>query len=227
MKDWPFLFKPEMALATLNDTKTQTRRILTPRNTYFDCGPWPRWARENLSQWDWDNAIVDPGPNPTTNNGPYLLLPHKNKSIGTHSVYPKAKVGDRIWGREMWSPDYAVNGIKPSEIPSSCPIHYWADGDPMYGDWTKPKPSIFLPRWASRILCDVGGIGVERVQDISGNDSQAEGWPRCAEIFPTINTGSKARFWFKRLWNSINAKRGFDWDANPWVIVYKFKRIKS
>jgi hypothetical protein len=70
-----------------------------------------------------------------------------------------------------------------------------------------------MPRWASRISLEVTGVRVERVQDISNEDSQAEG------VDPSIHAPS-----FAGLWDSINAKRGYGWDVNPWVWVVEFKR---
>ena len=84
-------------------------------------------------------------------------------------------VGDRLWVRETWSPEHKWASTKPSEIPNGDDIWYWADGNPEDGDWAKPKPSIYMPRWASRITLDVTGVRVERLQDISEADAIAEG----------------------------------------------------
>ena len=76
------------------------------------------------------------------------------------------------------------------------------------------RPSIHMPRWASRILLEVTEVRVERVQDISEEDARVEGADcvalRCENV-PTYRAG------FSALWDSINAKRGLGWDANPWV----------
>ncbi len=71
-----------------------------------------------------------------------------------------------------------------------------------------------MPRWASRITLEVTGVRVERLKDISEEDAMAEGWPR--DSFP--------RPWFVHLWESINGAGS--WDANPWVWVVEFRRIK-
>jgi hypothetical protein len=87
----------------------------------------------------------------------------------------------------------------------------------------KWKPSIHMPRAAARIFLRVLGVRVERVQDISEADAKLEG----VALMTTPNitgTGRSYTQGFGELWNSINAKRGFGWDANPWVWVYDFER---
>jgi hypothetical protein len=82
-----------------------------------------------------------------------------------------------------------------------------------------------MPRWASRIQLEVTDVRVERVQDISEEDARAEG----CEGFTDPNLPGSAigscEDEFKDLWNSINEKRGFGWDVNPWVWVVEFRVI--
>ena len=75
-----------------------------------------------------------------------------------------------------------------------------------------------MPRWASRILLEITAVRVERAQDISVNDARMEGSPWDEHGFR-----SEHRPWFIALWDSINAKRGYGWDVNPWVWVVEFK----
>ena len=82
--------------------------------------------------------------------------------------------------------------------------------------WT---PSIFMPRFASRLTLEIVNVRVERLQEISVVDCGAEGMEFANEV------PIKERY--KRLWNDINAKRGFGWDKNPWVWVIEFERIKT
>jgi hypothetical protein len=93
----------------------------------------------------------------------------------------------------------------------------------------KLRPSMFMPRWASRITLEITDIRVERVQDIVERDTYAEGCERIREFqaFGADSAGRDklARFGFKRLWDSINADRGYGWDKNPWVWVISFRRI--
>ena len=91
-------------------------------------------------------------------------------------------------------------------------------------------PSIFMPRWASRINLEVVSVRVERVQDITARDAISEG---CFPAHTWIENGVEvnrvdidtARIHFECLWDSINEKRGYGWGANPWVWVVEFKRI--
>ena len=95
-----------------------------------------------------------------------------------------------------------------------------AEGWLLPASWT---PSIFMPRWASRILLEITEMRVERVQDISEEDAQAEGVD-----FPGWDWRLKRNSWalnFSALWDSINAKRGFGWDVNPWVWIIEFSCV--
>ena len=85
--------------------------------------------------------------------------------------------------------------------------------------WFK-RNSIFMPKWAARTWLEVIRVKVERVQDIKLNDIEAEGI-----ITKNTEAGEALELWIK-LWDRINAKRGFGWDVNPWVWVYEFK-VKS
>jgi hypothetical protein len=86
-------------------------------------------------------------------------------------------------------------------------------------------PSIFMPRWASRILLEVTAVRVERVQSISEEDAEKEGLKASIDNITDGYFTIPARDFFEDLWDSINAKRGDGWDANPWVWVVEFRRI--
>jgi hypothetical protein len=81
-----------------------------------------------------------------------------------------------------------------------------------------------MPRWASRITLEVIKVRVERVQEISESDAEAEGIAFIRD-FPDADETLTARQLFEVLWDSINAKRGFGWSVNPWVWVLEFRRI--
>ncbi len=131
-------------------------------------------------------------------------------------------VGTRLWVRET----FCKNDNKDSD--NNGGYEYRAD---YYGamciDIIEWKPSIFMPRRASRINIMVTKVRVERPQDISGEDAEAEGL-----IHPEYGRGSVGSMFglqqviFPELWNTINKKRGYGWDVNPWVFVYDFEVVK-
>lgn len=114
---------------------------------------------------------------------------------------PYGAPGDRLWVRETFN----HCAYKP---------FYRADG-PMHEDW-KWKPSIHMPRWASRITLEITAIRVEQLQDITEEDAKAEG---CIGALGAGCTGA-----YRDLWDSINAKK-YPWSSNPWVWVIEFRRI--
>ena len=177
---------------------------------------------------------------------------------------PYGKPGDRLWVREsfcfegsleysMHESQYPRDGrpTKPEEeFGGEGGSHGWlvpwyraTDGEPNIvpegledssDDRTRWKPSIHMPRWASRITLEVTEVRVQRLQDISEEDAKAEGVAKpypcdhsrqsCAEI-GCLGPTHKANFC--DLWDSINGKRqGAAWADNPWVWVVSFKRAK-
>lgn len=133
----------------------------------------------------------------------------------------------KLWVRETWEPAF-----RRTKISSGCVYKadygYRIDLDKTYADFATWKPSIHMPRWASRITLEIMGVKVERVQKISKEDAKAEGI-RPNEVTHQTTTGRvlKSSYLymrpFRELWDSINAKRGYGWDANPYVWVLTFK----
>lgn len=129
----------------------------------------------------------------------------------------------RLWVRETWYPRCA-----DAKDYGTDEIIYRADYGGTGGCVFRPSwnPSIFMPRWASRITLEVTGVRAERVQDITEEDAKAEGvilhggWNANDTEYAINYRGG-----FSRLWDSINAKRGYGWDKNPWVWVIEFKRL--
>ena len=141
---------------------------------------------------------------------------------------PYGEVGDRLWVRETWHYDshmHELTGGEP-DAPDGRYLHrlvYRADNPDWqaYGGW---RPSIFMPRWACRLELVVKSVRVERLQDIGHSDMKAEG------CLPPNNAGGswdylRETYW-KPLWDSINAKRGYGWDSNPWVWVVEFDKVQ-
>ena len=101
-------------------------------------------------------------------------------------------------------------------------IWYRADNDEWLQDHESWRTPLFMPRWASRITLEITGLRVERLQDITEEDAVTEGLP------PREQTGfDTARYRYHILWDSLNAKRGYAWDSNPWVWVIEFKRLSD
>ena len=125
---------------------------------------------------------------------------------------PYGKIGDRLWVRETWAIDEDEQTV----------IFYKATDHETCGQpW---KPSIFMPRWASRITLEITDIRIERVQDIKDEQAIFEG---CPGIITTVAHKEACRGWFKHLWDSINAKRGYGWIINPWVWIIVFKVLRK
>ena len=119
--------------------------------------------------------------------------------------------GDRLWVRETWAAPHAYDHLPPRLIPQDARIHYAATEDRGGLLW---RPSIHMPRWASRITLEITGVRVERLQDISEADAISEGTP-----FPCGGWVGG----YQKLWESIPGPGS--WDLNPWVWVVEFKRV--
>lgn len=135
------------------------------------------------------------------NDRTQYLIPENKEALITKCPY--GQVGDRFWVRETWCLGDDLDGQEA--------IYYKAS-KPDIGEYIW-KPSIFMPRWASRITLEITEIRVQRVQEITTDDAIAEGI-------------DKHYFWrtgFQELWDKINAKRGYEWNANPWVWAISFK----
>jgi len=125
---------------------------------------------------------------------------------------PYGQIGDRLYVKETWAIRENL-WVDDHYEPDGRTI-YRADGD--YADrW---KPSIFMPRWASRITLEITAIKVERVAEISEDDAIAEG------IVPEQHPfDAPPAMRFAIVWDSINASKGYGWEANPlcWVLTFK------
>lgn len=223
MKERPILFSGAMVRAILNGPKTQTRRIVKPQ------------------------------PDVVTDDGVPARFTPCDAVLGRFGEVMRCPYGqpdDRLWVREAWRAPKSVDDLSPKGIGEACvdagyrepwcPIQYEADGArTSEKDWQEfgSHPSIsvpgryrharFMPRWASRITLEVTGVRVERLHDISCEDSIAEGLRE-----------DEARGWFtddvpgnwaspvaayRALWESINGQDS--WDQDPFVWVIEFKRV--
>ena len=136
------------------------------------------------------------------------------KANMTKLIYlcPYGQVGDRLWVRETFC-EHTTGGVI-----------YRADEKPLEGIYSYHtwRPSIHMPRWASRITLEITEVRVERVQEITEEDAKTEG---VNEISLIDRDGYYSSF--ADLWDSINAKRGYGWDTNPWVWVISFDKVKD
>ena len=119
------------------------------------------------------------------------------------------KPGDRLWVKETWGRGSENNVCHPSDemLLYRATDPGWDDNDTGF-TW---KPSIHMPRWASRITLEVVSVRVERLQDVTEEDAKREGVGSVAE--------------FCELWEKINGPGS--WDANPWVLVVEFKMLEE
>jgi hypothetical protein len=122
-------------------------------------------------------------------------------------------IGDRLWVRETWcgftdEPYYRATAVEDGMLPEEVADERW-------------KPSIHMPRRASRIDLEVTGVRVERLQDISAEDCTAEGLRSFLREHDAV---CDLRDQFRNLWESINGPES--WASNPWVWAVEFKRTK-
>lgn len=230
MKERGMIFNGEMVRAILDGRKTQTRRIMKiqpsdgfhPTHNGYDLDLNAHW---------YTPGVVD-------KNG--YLQPAKRDVFGVADenegyTCPFGAVGDRIWVREAFQgplvseeflEEYRAYPEK-FENPEYC--EYAADGGPRpeYCDlddnlrhgW---RPSIHMPRWASRLTLEITGVRVERLASISDEDAGKEGYP--ANPAPYGGTMDKW-LWFRGLWDSIYPDQSFK--HNPWVWVIEFKVVPN
>lgn len=137
---------------------------------------------------------------------------------------PFGAVGDRIWVRETWARYNIDQNCHDIAYRATTPADW-----PEEGRW---RPSIHMPRWASRILLEITDVRVERLNTISEEDARAEGiidggCLNCGESEPCgcANPEPDATDAFAYLWQSIYGQES--WNANPWVWVIEFKRVEG
>ena len=155
-----------------------------------------------------------------------ILAGNKTQTRRVRRALCPYEAGTRLWVREAWAVGHAFDGASPAYIPDVANslnkpinIHYAATED--LGGLIK-RPSIHMPRWASRILLEVRGVRVERLQDISEEDAMKEGI--CCE---NSDLSISNRLAFSMLWDSIYDNRSdCSWNDNPWVCVVEFEVIE-
>lgn len=213
MNELPILFNAPMVRAILDGRKTQTRRIVKAKHL-----PFVENLLVNFLDGKWNQRPL-----------------------------PYGKPGERLWVRETWMEAGDYNPPKylyrASDWRSQCREHRF-DMETVPAEGTQGwKPSIHMPRTASRILLEVTGVRIERLNDCDARDALAEGIrpfyssgesnePSCYGLNEErCGFGSPGSWRFHRtpqsafraLWEHINGARA--WDVNPWVWVIEFARV--
>jgi hypothetical protein len=254
MNERPILLSDAMVRAILDGRKTQTRRVMKPQPE-----PVP------LSDW---NKNRDGGPGHWWSSNQVRSMVHVEDKLQAgvkgweglaETLCPYGQPGDRLWVRETFQPLFA-DGVHRATVDwktgRGYAIRYvatdgrekWIDDDD--NNSARCKPSIHMPRWASRILLEITGVRVERVNDITNDDAIAEGAHRrdgklwsmdwsdvgkpngLTNVDGTLALATEEfvgydhpRGAFAAYWEQINGRNA--WGANPWVWVIEFKRIVS
>ncbi len=153
----------------------------------------------------------------------------ERKLKAANKLCPLGRPGDRLWVRET----HKISTGKVGD--SQACVRYQADGDYQAKVLPQPeaigprtfdrtRPSIHMPRWASRILLEITDVRVERLQDISEQQALAEGVMSAERDIDPDGNGYSPVELFGGLWVKLN---GMDsWSANPWVWVVEFKRVE-
>lgn len=193
---------------------------------------------KTMTRRTWGLEIINLHPNSwhvVWNEGDLWAFSNEAEEEALTLKCPYGQVGDRLWVREPWYPAFRQaennSGViyycdGKDFLPSITRKHNWGKGD------CKWKSSLFMPRWASRILLEITDIRVERVREIKGSDILKEGYPPPIAYpegyhFVATYDVNAEREWFKNLWDSLNAKRGYGWEINPWPWAITFKRINQ
>lgn len=242
-REHPMLFTGDMVRAILAGRKTQTRRVVKEPVEWVGCGD----DRDDPANW----GLAD-------ECGAWVMLdqakppyfgPDYTRAGEEYRLSPPWDVGDRLWVRETWKPDedgdiacvtYRADNHWQHIEPTREAAELWLMARRKVEQWPYLKkatwrPSIHMPRWASRITLEVTGVRVERLQDISGQDAKAEGVQRrlcdcdpCMLSMADCPAVQTDLIWdFADLWRRFSTKPGRSWVDNPWVWVVSFKRAEQ
>ena len=233
----PIAFTGAMVSALLDGRKTQTRRVLKSV---------PLKGAEHDARWN-PHALRPSGSCPDAwtfwdgpSHGPSLY----------HSERIRFEIGDLLYVRECWRVAADLDELAPRDLLPCVSVRFEAAQSLNAGGLPITCPgrlraAMHMPRWASRLTLKVTDVRVERVKQISEADAKAEGlewyddddrpdrdsgyvlYPRKGPPGAIGVTSRDARVAFNYLWDSINAPRGFGWDANPWVVAISFELIRA
>jgi hypothetical protein len=215
VKTRPILMSAPMVRALLVGNKTQTRRVVKNPPIKDFSGHWNRYNGKGIT-------------------GVYHSKESACEAIAKHFC-PYGVPGNRLWVRESFQPLLSED-VKWSdadyETGEGYAISYPAtDGVKEFYDYSKDEsisdritPSIFMPRWASRIMLEITDVRVQRLQDISEDDAAAEGSAMGYDGHYSFHQRFNHRGGYMALWNAINGAGA--WDKNPWVWAVTFKVVQ-
>jgi len=214
MKTRPIIFNAFSVKAILADRKTQTRRVIANPSgepTYFFVDTsrrYPYHYRRKDAIWESFKTVHD-------------LAAHRS---------PYGNAGDLLYVRESCRAEEledGTDGVRYLADDTFVPIDNTLDAadrwlDLYHYDHKRrgcgaKVPAIHAPKWTARITLQILDVRVERVQSLVDADAVAEGIP--------INSVRSETLAFASLWDEINADRGFDWEANPWVWVIECETV--
>lgn len=220
MRERPILFSTPMVQAILAGKKTMTRRIVKWQ-PYHE-GESINFNFSGISLGHYCTGVPESG---------YVLYSRGGGGCWNQRTKPihcpYGKPGDILWVREAWSKDKNNEYVYRANYGTT-------EDDSFPPSMFKWRPSIFMPREACRIKLRITDIRVERLQDISEDDAKAEGVsdpydyqnPEYYEQ-PHMRGLEINKSAFAGLWDSLNVKRGYGWDTNPWVWVIEFERVEG
>jgi len=247
MKERPILFNPDMVAALLDERKNQTRRVVKPQplpSTHY-VNPYNKNIK-HMTAWTKDHKMI---------------LGAGNIKNMAHWACPHGFPNDELWVKEshyLYGHWVTLTGQKTKTGKQKTKFCYQQSKGVMFLDkppkkihtknergrgWHR-RPSIFMPRWASRLQLKINNVKVERVQDVTEKDAIGEGVFKfdldkdSAEDFGAWRNYLKDEFsgWigcrtakdsFMSLWDSINKDRGHSWESDPWTWVVNFEKINK
>lgn len=199
MKTYPIIFSGPMVRAILDGNKTQTRRVAKVTWEEFLSSE----MMEDLEIRGFDAMRDDP-------DGFFIIPP-----------CPFGKPGDLLWVRETFGHFYKGETPEACVYLADAGTERWSQGkNPDYAKktWSRSwRPSIHMPRWASRVTLEITAVRIERLHQINNNDALAEGTPDLR----TIENCYDLRECYRVLWESLHGKAS--WSGNPWVWVLSFR----
>jgi len=227
MKEHPILFSGPLVRAILDGRKTQTRRLLRVQPDFSQL-LYP--SRQSKRSRAYDGEA------------------HFRR--GVVADFAPWKVGDRLWVREAWMPGYDHQSVDQGDDKSICEVIYRGPNDvnvsefrpapdDVAEEWSRTysedgdddprwRPSIHMPRWASRIDLEVTEVRVQRLLELTEEDAQAEGVHGHPLGRAALDANGTHKGAFLAVWEAINGARpGGSIAHNPWVWPVSFKRVQG